>query len=475
MTDRAGLEAEVEALRRRNEELEKLLGEKQGLEQALRMSEARYRAILEDQTELICRFLADGTLTYVNEAYCRYFEKTREELVGTTFAPLMPEEDQRYVAAQFSRLGPGTPLVTCENRVIRPDGSVAWQRWTDRVLFDAAGNVVEYQGVGTDITEQRLAQDEVRRLNAELRRDAAEKSSELRNFHALAESMHDGVALARPSGEIFYANPAYQRMSGLGPALIGLKLLDLHPDAGDGFAGAAGHGCYKAELALMRPGELPLPCEVSTVCIEGGEGEPAALAVVARDLSAQKRAEADRAALQAQVIEAQQSVIRELSTPLIPLADHVVAMPLIGVIDRGRAAAALETLLSGVVAHQASTVVLDVTGVSVVDSQVADALIRAARAVRLLGAEVVLTGLRPHVAQTLVTLGIEVSDMVTLGSLKDGITYALRNERRARPAPSRAAPAPPAGARPPSGAFHPASRATDPPPSYRLPPSTRSR
>ena len=440
MTDVAGLQAEVEALRRRNEELERLLEEKQGLEQELRVSEARYRAILEDQTELICRFLADGTLTYVNEAYCRYFEKTREELVGKSFAPLIPEEDQRYVAAQFSRLGPGTPLVTYEHRVTRPDGSIAWQRWTDRVLFDAAGNVVEYQAVGTDITEQRLAQDEVRRLNAELRRDAAEKRGELRNFHALAESMLDGVALTRPSGEVFYANPAYQRMSGLGPGIVGQSLFELHPEASpslpEKLARAAEHGCcnYKAELALMRPGELPLPCEVSVLCIEGGEGKPAALAVVARDLSAQKRAEADRAALQAQMIEAQQSVIRELSTPLIPLADHVVAMPLIGVIDRGRAAAALETLLSGVVAHQASTVVLDVTGVSVVDSQVADALIRAARAVRLLGAEVVLTGLRPHVAQTLVTLGIEVSDMVTLRSLKDGITYALRNDPRRRDA-----------------------------------------
>jgi anti-anti-sigma regulatory factor len=66
------------------------------------------------------------------------------------------------------------------------------------------------------------------------------------------------------------------------------------------------------------------------------------------------------------------------------------------------------------------------------DSQVADAILRAARAVRLLGAEVVLTGLQPHVAQTLVTLGIEVSDMVTLRALKDGIAYALRNERRRR-------------------------------------------
>nr|QDA77054.1 PAS/PAC sensor protein [Jahnella sp. MSr9139] len=444
MTDVAGLQAEVEALRRRNAELEALLAEKQGLEEALRASEARYRAILEDQTELICRFRSDGTLTYVNEAYCRYFGKTRDELIGRSFAQLIPEEDQGIMAQTLARLGPEMPLTSSEHRVIRADGSVAWQRWTDRALFDEAGNVVEYQSVGADVTERRLAEDEVRRLNAELRRDAVERSGELRNFHALAESMPDGVALARLDGEIFYANQAYQQLSGLGPDLIGRTLLEVHPDAHPALTGTGEEGCYEEELALLLPDGGALPCEVSVLRVEGGEGVPPALAVLARDLSAKKRAESERAALQAQVIEAQQSVIRELSTPLLPLADHVVAMPLIGVIDSGRAAAALETLLSGVVTHQASTVVLDVTGVSVVDSQVADAILRAARAVRLLGAEVVLTGIQPHVAQTLVTLGIEVTDMVTLRALKDGIAYALRNERRrqaasaARRTPGRA-------------------------------------
>lgn len=436
MTDVVDVQVEVEALRRRNAELEQLLREKQGLEVALRESEARYRGILEDQTELICRFKADGTLTYVNEAYCRYFHKTRDELLGKSFAPLIPEEDQRVVAENFGRLGPDVPLVTYEHRVIRPGGSLAWQRWTDRALFDAAGNIVEYQAVGTDVTERRFAEDEVRRLNAELRRDAVERARELHNFQMLAESMLDGVALAHLDGTIYYANRAYQALSGLGPELRGRSLADLHPDAraalAEGLAGAAEHGCYQAELALIRPDGDALPCEVSVLRIDTGDGAPPALAVVARDLSVKRRAEEERAALQAQVIEAQRSVIRELSTPLLPLADHVIAMPLIGVIDSGRASAALETLLTGVVAHQASTVVLDVTGVSVVDSQVADAILRAARAVRLLGAEVVLTGLQPHVAQTLVTLGIEVSDMVTLRALKDGIAYALRSERRRR-------------------------------------------
>lgn len=434
MADTPDLHAEMEALRRRNEQLERLLESREHVAEALRQSEARYRGILEDQTELICRFLPDGRLTYVNEAYCRYFEKTREELVGNRFIPLVPDDDHAYVAAQFGSLSAERPTVTYEHRVILPDGDIAWQRWTDRALFDEQGRLVEYQAVGIDVTEQRNAEDEVRRLNAELQRAAAATSGELRVFQALSDSMPDGVVLAREDGRITYVNPAYLRMFGLTREVIGRPVLEVHPEERGALAsviaGGIGEGCAQEEIPLAGAGGEELSARVCAVRIGGAgadsEEQARTLALILRDVSAERQAEAERAALQAQVIEAQQAVIRELSTPLLPLADHVVALPLVGVIDSARAAAALETLLAGVVAHQASTVVLDVTGVSVVDSQVADALIRTARAVRLLGAEVVLTGLQPHVAQTVVTLGIDVSELVTLRSLKDGIAYALR-------------------------------------------------
>lgn len=131
-------------------------------------SEARYRAIVEDQTELICRFLPDGTLSFVNGAYCRYFDKRREDLLGHSFMPLIPDEDQSAVQTQVGSLSLQTPVVTYEHRVIMPDGRVRWQRWTDRALFDEDGNVQEYASVGRDITEQKHAVDELHRLNSEL-------------------------------------------------------------------------------------------------------------------------------------------------------------------------------------------------------------------------------------------------------------------------------------------------------------------
>jgi anti-anti-sigma regulatory factor len=140
---------------------------------------------------------------------------------------------------------------------------------------------------------------------------------------------------------------------------------------------------------------------------------------------AQQQREAERVALQEQVIAAQGAALRELSTPLIPISDEVVAMPLIGSIDSARAQLVLETLLTGVAERQASTTIIDITGVSVVDTQVADALIRAAQAVKLLGARVILTGIRPEVAQTLVNLGVDLSGIVTRGTLQSGIAEAL--------------------------------------------------
>jgi anti-anti-sigma factor len=140
----------------------------------------------------------------------------------------------------------------------------------------------------------------------------------------------------------------------------------------------------------------------------------------------QKQAEAERAALHEQIIEAQRAALRELSTPLIPVSDNVVIMPLIGTIDTGRAQQVMEALLEGVAHQQATLAILDITGVSVVDTQVAQALVSAAQAVRLLGAQVMLTGIQPQIAQTLVHLGVDLSSIETRGSLQSGIAYALR-------------------------------------------------
>ncbi|WP_437534605.1 response regulator [Sorangium sp. So ce726] len=144
-----------------------------------------------------------------------------------------------------------------------------------------------------------------------------------------------------------------------------------------------------------------------------------------RELVERARAEEERAALQAEVIEAQSARLAELSTPLIPITDHIMVMPLIGTIDSTRAQQALEAALNGVQANRAKVVIIDVTGVTVLDSAVASTLMSTATALRLLGSKTVITGIRAELAQTLIDLGVDLGAVVTKGTLQSGIGYAL--------------------------------------------------
>ena len=150
-----------------------------------------------------------------------------------------------------------------------------------------------------------------------------------------------------------------------------------------------------------------------------------AIGTITTDITEQKKIEQDRLTLQQQIIDAQRSALRELSTPLMPIAEGVIAMPLVGEIDTQRAQQILETLLEGISERQASTAILDITGVKVVDTHVAQALLRAAQAAGLLGAQVVLTGIGSEVAQSLVHLGADLQRIVTRRDLQSGIAFAL--------------------------------------------------
>ncbi|MBC8333239.1 MAG: PAS domain S-box protein, partial [Anaerolineae bacterium] len=126
-------------------------------------SEKRYRNLVEDMPALICRFLSDGTLVFVNQAYCKAFAKTSAELLGFNFFEFIPPEEIQQAKAHLASLNPVTPVKTYEHKVIAPDGEIRWQQWIDRAFFNQHGETIEYQSIGLDIshrikTEQRLHQ-----------------------------------------------------------------------------------------------------------------------------------------------------------------------------------------------------------------------------------------------------------------------------------------------------------------------------
>ncbi|HVP94742.1 MAG TPA: PAS domain S-box protein [Methanoregulaceae archaeon] len=139
--------------------------ERRKTEAALRLSEERYRNVVEDQTEFISRFLPDGTHIFVNEAYCRYFGFKRDEILGHRFKPEIPDEDRLHLNGFFKSLTPEHPADSIEHRIIMPNGEIRWQQWSDRAIFHKNGELREYQSVGRDITNRKNLELELAKSN----------------------------------------------------------------------------------------------------------------------------------------------------------------------------------------------------------------------------------------------------------------------------------------------------------------------
>jgi rsbT co-antagonist protein RsbR len=127
-----------------------------------------------------------------------------------------------------------------------------------------------------------------------------------------------------------------------------------------------------------------------------------------------------------QIITQQQAAIRELSVPVLQIRDQMLILPLVGILDSARARQVIESLLAAIRDHRAKGIVIDVTGVPIVDTQVANHLLQASKAAQLMGATVVITGISPEMAQSLVGLGTELSDTQTMVDLQEGVEQIER-------------------------------------------------
>ncbi|MFH2006221.1 MAG: STAS domain-containing protein [bacterium] len=174
--------------------------------------------------------------------------------------------------------------------------------------------------------------------------------------------------------------------------------------------------CFQV-MAEVRAGNLD--ASVSEATTASSEELIASLGVTLNETVAVIREQID-------TIERQRYAIRELSTPILQLWDNVLALPVIGLVDTRRSADIMERMLAEIVTKQSKYVILDITGVDVVDTRTADYFIKVIRAAELLGAHCFLTGIQPAVAQTLVEIGVDLSSLRTLRNLQEGLREALR-------------------------------------------------
>ena len=179
------------------------------------LSEARYQAIVEDQPDLVCRFLPDGTLTFANSAYCTFLGVRREEIVGKRYQPVVHPDDVAAVQAQVDSLTREQPVVFIVNRVFRADGAVRWTEWSNRALYDDSGRLVELQSTGRDITDRKAAEQATARLAA------------------IVASADDAIYATSLDGVVTSWNRAAERMFGYSTAEAIGRPISLIVPAGD--------------------------------------------------------------------------------------------------------------------------------------------------------------------------------------------------------------------------------------------------
>jgi PAS domain S-box-containing protein len=266
-------------------------------DQALRESENRYRAVVETQTELVCRFKPDTTLTFVNSAYARYFGRSAEELIGSPFLSLVPPEAHEGIQRHLLSFSPENKFKGYEHEVFLPDGSRAWQEWTDQAFFDQRGQIVEFQSVGRDITERKRAEEALRKRDESL--------AEAQRIAHLGSYEWDTVA-----DEITGSEEAY-RIFGIPrevPSITFAEFLELvHPDDRDPVnettrRSLADPGAPLAtEYRIIRPDGLERFIYHRGEVTVGDHGKPVRIIGTVHDITDYKRAEEALRASEAQL------------------------------------------------------------------------------------------------------------------------------------------------------------------------------
>lgn len=204
----------------------------------LEESEQRYRAIVEQQTENICRFTPDFVITFANDAFCRYLNRNREAIIGESFLSLIPDDYKQTLITSSRSLSPDHPTVAYDHPVTTPNG-IRWMRSAQTGIFDQNGVVVEYQLVGRDVTEEKRIESELQKyrehledlvrertkeleiINKELQSEIAERKriekdlveSEKR-YRSVVEDQTELIVRHRPDGTIAFVNPAFCKFFG---------------------------------------------------------------------------------------------------------------------------------------------------------------------------------------------------------------------------------------------------------------------
>jgi rsbT co-antagonist protein RsbR len=361
-------------------------------------------AVLEHDGDLV--------ITGWNEGAARIFGHAREEAVGRSLVGLVLSDADVDAWRRLHEDEDGGMRVF---GAVRKDGSAALCEWSHEPLLDERGQASRMLCFGQDVTARVRSVEELKRQDALLR--------------AMLDHIELAVCAYDRDGNFTYHQGKVLQMVGLKPGeFVGKNVFDLYqgsrsiPAMRRALAGELVHAVGNSHGFFWDTWYIPTRDE---------RGEPDGMISVTLNATERVTREEELRARLA-LIEQQRKVIRDLSTPIIEVWDRVLTLPMMGVVDSARTAEVMDNLLEAVVSKRARFAILDLTGVEAVDTQTASYLIELVRAIRLLGAEGVISGIRPSVAQTMVTLGLDLTGIATEGNLRAALKLCMRRTREDR-------------------------------------------
>ncbi len=359
----------------------------------------------------------DGRYQDCNHLFAaQIFGLPKEHIVGKNLQELshmLPPDLKQVYQGQDEQLinEPGSQVYEAQVRC--SDGNRHDFLFSKATFVDHDGEILGIVGVMMDITERRTME------------------KELRTFYAIAANNPAGVAVITVNGVITYANAAFCRMYGYEHEPLGRAIADFYCEQEQEKASTMIHHVFQEQAwhdigTYQRKDGSTFPVKVTALLIRNDEYEPHAIALIHRDITKDIEREEELRQSQQEIIDAQRNAIRQLGTPMLPLAPGIIAMPLIGSIDSSRLQQIIEALLEGIARYQAEVAIVDITGIQTVDEQIANGLVQAAQGGKLLGAKIILSGIGPAMAQTFVMLEANVSGIETRGTLQAAIQSVLK-------------------------------------------------
>jgi len=357
----------------------------------------------------VIEFNLDGTIISANQTFLDLMGYSLADIEGKHHKIFCSEtyaNSQEY-AAFWERLNQGE-FDTGEYVRFGKDGEAVYIRASYNPIIDENGQPYKVIKIASDVTTLKLE-------NAEAQSKVA------------AIDLSQGTIEFAMDGTIITANESF--LSTLGYSLDEIQGKHHSMFCDDAYAASEDYAKFWETLrcGTHHRGEFKRTGKNGRqLCIRATynpifnlKNEPVKVLKIADDISKQRRMEAER--------DKQQALIMEMSTPVMQLWDNILLLPVVGLVDSKRVQLIMETALQKILDYQAKLLILDIQGVPAVDSAVANHLIQITKATRLMGCTSIVTGISPEISQALVNLGIELGDIQTQATLKDGVSFSLAN------------------------------------------------